>query len=134
MADATIPDSHRDLVEAPTTVVFTTLNADGTPQSTAVWSMLADDGTVKVSFKTSGRKFPNLTRHPWATLFYLDRENAWRTLELRCRVELAPDDDERTMTKRIIESYGADPAAFGDTVAADRRIATCIPIRAVTMG
>lgn len=133
MADATIPDTHRDLVEAPTTVVLTTVNADGTPQSTAVWSMLADDGSVKVSFKT-GQKFRNLTRHPWATLLYLDRDNAWRTLELRCRVDLSHDDDERTMTKRIIESYGADPDAFGATIWADRRIATLRPVRAVTLG
>ena len=60
--------------------------------------------------------------------------NDWRWLEVRCRVELEPDDDERTWTRRIVESYGVDPATFGATIHADRQIATCHPVRVVTLG
>jgi PPOX class probable F420-dependent enzyme len=134
MTTPTIPASHIDLVTGHPSVVVATVNADGTPQVTAVWSVLGDDGSIRVSFPTAGQKYRNLTRSPVATLFYVDPANAYRTLEIRADVQLAPDDDDRTGTKQVISSYGVDPATFAETVAKERVIATFVPRRIVTLG
>jgi PPOX class probable F420-dependent enzyme len=131
---ATIPESHLDLVRAPTSVVLTTVNDDGTPQSTAVWSMLDTDGSIRTSMMTSRHKYHNLVARPLATLFYMDPASPYRTLEVRADVKMVPDDADRAFTKRIIESYGVDPASMADTVAEERVILTFVPRRVVTFG
>jgi hypothetical protein len=39
-----IPDSHRNLAEAPVVASLSTIGADGTPQVTAVWFLTVGDG------------------------------------------------------------------------------------------
>ena len=47
-----IPESHRDLL-TKATVGLSTLNPDGSIQSTAVWVFLEDDGTLRMSLSTA---------------------------------------------------------------------------------
>ena len=128
-----VPDSHQDLLHAHQAVALCTINADGSPQCTAVWSMVGDDGLIRVSFPTSGQKYRNLTRSPVASLLYVDPSNPFRTLEIRAAVELHPDDEARTSTRALITSYGVDPATFGETVQRERMIATFRPTHVVTL-
>lgn len=128
-----VPDSHQELVHAHPAVVLSTVNADGSPQSTAVWSMVGDDGLIRVSFPTSGQKYRNLTRTPVASLLYVDPANSFRTLEIRATVELHRDDEARTTTRALISSYGVDPATFGETVQRERAIAVFHPTHVVTL-
>jgi hypothetical protein len=37
MATTKFPESHRDLIDGPYTVVLTTVMPDGQPQTTSVW-------------------------------------------------------------------------------------------------
>jgi PPOX class probable F420-dependent enzyme len=129
-----IPESHRDLVRAPSTVVLSTLNSDGTIQSTAVWAMLDDDGLVRTSLQTDRHKYRNLRRHPTATIFSMDPTNPYRTLEIRGEIELAPDDEERTFTRRIITSYGMALDSMEEQIDADRAIMTLVPTRVIAQG
>ena len=52
MATATIPESHRDLLDSPV-VTLAAVGPDGAPQVTALWFLLDDDSTVAVSLNSS---------------------------------------------------------------------------------
>lgn len=112
--------------------MLTTVGGDGLPQSTAVWFLVDDDGTVKTSILTSRQKYKNLARHPEATLFILDPANPYRTLEIRAEVELTPDPD-KTLLPKFAERCNVPVEALeqsGD----DRVIATLTPDRVVANG
>ena len=80
-----IPESHRDLVDAPPVAALTTLMPDGMPQTTPVWCSF--DGThVLVSTMVGFRKERNMSRDPRVTLLCYDPREPLRSLEVRGRV------------------------------------------------
>jgi PPOX class probable F420-dependent enzyme len=128
-----VPDTHADLLKAPLTAVFTTLNPDGQPQSTAVWYLLDDDGVLKVSVVSDRQKYKNLVRNPRATLFLLDpAEGSYRTLEVRAMVELSFDTD-KSMLKKFAAQYDT-PIEILDAPGAERAIVALNPSRVVVFG
>lgn len=131
MTTRTIPDSHIDLVEQPNTAVFTTLNTDGQPQSTAVWFNLKNS-TVRVSVATRRQKYKNLVHEPRATLFVMDPTNPFRTLEIRATVELLPDPSKADVAS-VAQRYNTALEGF---VRDDEEFATAIlhPSRVVAIG
>lgn len=89
----TVPDSHLDLTRAMT-ATLSTINRDGTPQVTAIaFDYDPLDGLFRISLNDSRQKARNLRRTPLATLFIMDPENKYRTLEVRADVEMDPDPD-----------------------------------------
>jgi len=88
---STIPESHRDLL-ASNLAMLATFAPDGYPQVTAI-GFLLDDGEIRLSLNTARQKVKNLRAHPECTLFILDLANPLRTLEIRARAEIQPDDD-----------------------------------------
>jgi PPOX class probable F420-dependent enzyme len=82
---ATIPESHRDLLQKKAFANLATVNADGTPQVTPVW--VDYDGT-HVRFNTAkGRvKDKNLRRNPAVALTVMDPENPYRYLQVKGRI------------------------------------------------
>lgn len=88
----TIPESHRDLLTSRVAMLATT-GSDGYPQVTAIGFMQDDDGEIKLSLNTARQKVKNLRTHPECTLFILNLANPLRTLEIRARAEIQPDDD-----------------------------------------
>jgi PPOX class probable F420-dependent enzyme len=129
-----IPDSHRAFAGAPTTVALSTLNADGSIQTTAVWVVLDDDGRFHTSLATTRHKYRNLQRHPHATIFATDPANPYRTLEVRGDVTMAADDDAQTGTRHVISSYGVDPDSMQEQLDEERVIVTLTPTRVVASG
>jgi PPOX class probable F420-dependent enzyme len=127
-----IPATHVDLLDAPNTAVLTTVGADGQPQSTAVWFLVDDDGAIKTSITTDRQKYKNLARTPKATLFVLDPQNPFRTLEVRAEVELAPDPDKALLPK-FAARYNV-PLEVLEQAGADRVVATLSPLRVVANG
>lgn len=101
----TIPDSHRDLLDAQFATLGT-LAPDGSPQLTEVW-FLRDGDDVKISLNTSRAKTKNLQARPQCSLLVLDVDNPYRYLELRGRARVEPDDDYG-FADRVGEKYGAD--------------------------
>ena len=100
-----IPDSHRDLAESAGTAVLTTLGPDGFPQSTAVGYLL--DGEVfRMTVTGARQKLRNLQRRPECTVFVFDPASTGRTLEVRGRAEIIPDDD-LAWAARIAGSLGS---------------------------
>jgi PPOX class probable F420-dependent enzyme len=87
----TIPESHRDLLDADVGVLATVGN-DGRPQLSAVW-FLAEGDTIALSLNTARQKTKNLKANAVATLFILDRQNPYRYLEVRGDATIEPDDN-----------------------------------------
>jgi PPOX class probable F420-dependent enzyme len=126
-----VPDTHADLLEAPNTAVLTTVGPNGLPQSTAVW-FLVENGVVKTSITTDRQKYRNLTRNPKATLFVLDPQNPFRTIEIRATVKLTPDPDKGLLPK-FADRYDVPLAAL-EQAGGDRVVADLTPVRVVTNG
>jgi PPOX class probable F420-dependent enzyme len=126
----TIPDSHRDLLDAQV-ATLATVGSDGRPQLTEVW-FLAEQDTVRLSLNTSRQKTKNLQRNPACTLLILDLGNPYRYLEIRGDAEIEPDPDyafaDKTGAK--YQSDLRDRDAPGDT----RVIVTLRPARVRAWG
>lgn len=103
---STFPESHRDLLEQPVGILAT-YGADGFPQVTALWFLLDEDGRIKMSLNTARQKVKNLRERPECTFFLIDLANPYRTLEVRGRAELLPDDDY-AFADKVGKKYGMD--------------------------
>lgn len=102
----TVPETHADMLQADI-AMLATIGASGVPQVTATWFLADDDGSIKLSLNTARQKVKNLLRTPECTLFFLDRANIRRTLEVRARAELVPDPDY-VFGDKLGKKYGAD--------------------------
>jgi PPOX class probable F420-dependent enzyme len=123
---STFPESHRDLLESDV-AILTTIGRDGFPQVTAVWFLHDDDGTLKLSLNTARQKVKNLRQRPECTLFFLDRANPYRTLEVRARAELSPDRDY-AFADKVGEKYNVDLRTM-DRPGESRVVVTLRPIK-----
>ena len=123
---ATVPDSHRDLLDAPV-ATLATVGADGRPQLSAVW-FLADDDSVRVSLNTSRQKTKNLTKNGAATLFILDTANPARYLELRGDATVIPDPDY-VFADQVGAKYGGVDLRNMDQPGESRVVVTIQPAR-----
>ena len=119
------PESHRDLLESDV-AILATIGRDGYPQVTAVW-FLHDDGTLKLSLNTARQKVKNLRQRPECTLFFLDRANPYRTLEVRARAELSPDRDY-AFADKVGKKYNVDLRTM-DRPGESRVVVTLRPIK-----
>jgi PPOX class probable F420-dependent enzyme len=133
MENLTIPDSHHDLVTA-TTVALSTVNSDGSIQTTAVWVLLDSDGVLRTSLAKNRQKYVNLAARPVATVFALAPTNPFHTLEVRSRVELAEDDAARTFMARLIGMYGQTLESMAEQAQEERVIVTFRPTRVRAQG
>jgi PPOX class probable F420-dependent enzyme len=102
-AAATVPESHRDLLDTPF-ATLATVGPDGRPQVSEVW-FLADDDAVRVSLNVTRQKTKNLVANPVISLFLLDLANPLRYLELRGDAQVTPDDDY-SFADRVAAKYG----------------------------
>ena len=133
MASTTIPESHRDLLDAPI-ATLATAGADGFPQVTAVWFLVDDHGNVAVSLNTARQKTKNLQRDPTATLFFVDPATPYRTLEIRARAEITPDPDY-AFADRLKDKYGPGGDLRGTDRPGESRVAVrFIPVKVNTFG
>jgi len=122
----TFPETHRDLLKTDV-AILATIGPDGSPQVTALWFLLDEDDTVKLSLNTSRQKVKNLQTHPECTLFILDRTNPLRTLEIRARAELSSDADY-SFADKVGSKYGMDLRAI-DQPGEQRVVVTLRPIK-----
>jgi PPOX class probable F420-dependent enzyme len=102
-----IPESHRSLIQAPLIGVFTTVDNQNRPQSTAVCYRAVDDA-VLLAVGEKRQKVINLRGNPNCSLLIVDRRNPMRTLEIRAIATLAPD-AEMSELNAMAAAYGIDP-------------------------
>jgi len=101
----TIPDSHRDLLDAQV-ATLATVGGDGRPQLSELW-FLTDGDAVKLSLNTARQKTKNLQRNPACGLLILDLANPYRYLEIRGDAEIEPDPDY-SFADKLGAKYRAD--------------------------
>ncbi|CAN5488540.1 hypothetical protein BH09ACT12_BH09ACT12_12970 [soil metagenome] len=130
---AAIPSSHQDLVTS-STVALSTINSDGSIQTTAVWVLLDDDGLLRTSLAKNRMKYDNLIARPTATVFSIAADNPFHTLEVRAQVEIQDDDPERTFMAKIVGTYGQTLETMADQAAEDRVVVTFHPVRVRAQG
>jgi PPOX class probable F420-dependent enzyme len=131
VVSAQIPASHLDLLEAPIPVAIATVGPTGHPQVTAIW-VFVEGGNVVTSLAGVRQKLKNLEAHPLATVFVIDPENPYRTLEVRADVTIEPDPDLTTL-KRVLAAYGTDLESFPGPLE-DRATVTLRPTHVVALG
>jgi PPOX class probable F420-dependent enzyme len=126
-----IPESHRDLIDKNQAVILTTKGADGYPQTTALW-FLVDDGQIRLSINRARQKAKNLERNEESTLFFLDPENPYRTLEIRAKARVESD-PEYVLADKVGAKYGSDLREM-DRPGESRVAVTFEPVKVNTFG
>ena len=127
---ATIPDSHRDLLDAQVAVLGT-IGASGRPQLSGTW-FLADGDTVKISLNTTRQKVKNLQANPKCSLIILG-DPPYKYIELRGDAEIAPDPDYEFADK-LGAKYGGADLRERDQPGESRVVVTIKPARVITWG
>jgi PPOX class probable F420-dependent enzyme len=105
MPNTEIPESHRDLLDAPF-ATLATLDGSGRPQLSQV-VFLAEDGLVRISLNTTRAKTRHLIRDPRVSALIVDPASPFRYLELSGDAEVTPDDDG-SFAARAGAKYGQD--------------------------
>ena len=101
----TIPDSHRDLLNAQVAVLGT-IGASGRPQLSGGW-FLAEDETIRISLNTARQKVKNLQADQKVSVLIFDETSPYRYVELRGDAEITPDPDY-TFADKLGAKYNAD--------------------------
>ena len=87
-----VPESHRDLLDAPF-ATLTTVGPTGRPQMSTVCFLASEDGSMQLSVNATRQKSLNMVRNPMVALHILDADEPFRYLELRGDATVEPDDD-----------------------------------------
>lgn len=102
-----LPPSHVDLLERPLFAHLATIRPDGSPQSSVMWFDW-DGSRVRFSHTSTRQKYRNLLADGRVSFHVQDPENAYRTLEVRGRVESMEPDDDATFYRKLQQRYDSD--------------------------
>ena len=107
-----IPESHADILDKPAFAHLSTLMADGSPQSSAVW--VDTDGSTIVVNSAEGRlKDRNIRRDPRVAISVTDPENPYRSLMIGGRVAWISNEGADDHIDRMAKKYmGVDAYPF----------------------
>ncbi|MGW2106623.1 PPOX class F420-dependent oxidoreductase [Streptomyces sp. NPDC001948] len=93
----------RSLLDSPHPAVLSTLNPDGSPQSSVVW-VSRDGGELLISTEQGRRKERNILRDPRVGLTVFDLANSDLYVEIRGTATVS-EDVGRAVAVRIAEEY-----------------------------
>jgi PPOX class probable F420-dependent enzyme len=125
---ATVPDTHRDLLERPLPAVLVTLMPDGRPQASVVW-VSYHEGQITLNSERARRKTRNVVADPRATLLIVDPDDQHRYLELRCDVVSISAAGALAHRARLDRAYlGENHHTDPDSDGSARVIVTLTPI------
>ena len=102
-----LPPSHADLLERPLFAHLATLRPDGSPQSSVMWFEW-DGQRVRFSHTTTRQKYRNLLADGRISFHVQDPDNAYRTLEVRGRVESMVPDVDAVFYRSLQRRYSSD--------------------------
>jgi len=102
-----LPPGHADLLERPLFAHLATLRPDGSPQSSVMWFEW-DGQRVRFSHTTTRQKYRNLLADGRVSFHVQDPDNAYRTLEVRGRVESMDPDVDAAFYRSLQRRYGSD--------------------------
>jgi PPOX class probable F420-dependent enzyme len=125
MARKSIPESHRDLLDAEF-ATLATVGEDGYLQLSEVWFLTQGD-QVALSLNTARQKLKNIETEPACTLLILDVANPYRYVEIRGTAVVEPDDDLE-FARQVGAKYDAD-LRENDAPGDRRVIVRIVPVR-----
>ncbi|MFC9293125.1 PPOX class F420-dependent oxidoreductase [Streptomyces sp. NPDC057011] len=96
-------ETVRGLLDAPHPAVLSTLNPDGSPQSSVVW-VTREGGDLLISTEQGRRKERNIVRDGRVGLTVFDLANPFLYAEIRGNATVS-EDAGRAVTSRIAEEY-----------------------------
>ncbi len=109
---ASIPASHRDLLEKPNIGHLATLMPDGSPQVTPVWVDIEGD-TLLINTAEGRVKTRNLDRDGRVAISIADQQNPYRYIQVRGRVIARTHDGADDHIDRLAKKYlGQDRYPF----------------------
>lgn len=112
-----VPDSHRDLLEAPHFGHLGTIRPDGSPQSSVMWFGW-DGSQLRFTHKTNRQKYRNLVHEPRVSFSVHDPEQPYRYLEVRGVVDSIRPDDDGAFFVELQGRYGVSFPAYEEDVRA----------------
>ena len=124
-----IPETHRDLLDGPITVVLSTVMPNGQPQSTPIWCNLEGD-FVLINTMRQFRKAKNMAQNPKVSLMAYDKKKPLRNIEIRGRVVEMTEEGALEHLDTLNMLYTGAPHFFGDSIDASL-ISKFTPVRII---
>lgn len=104
---APLPPEAARLLNAPVYVVLSTINPDGRPQSSVVWTKV-DGNEVVLSTIRGRRKTRNMERDPRVTLLAYDPDDPYQYVEVRGTVQIT-EDPGGVLIDELSRAYDGQP-------------------------
>jgi PPOX class probable F420-dependent enzyme len=101
---SSFPEKYLDLFQKKAFGSFTTLMADGSPQTTPVWVDHQND-EIWVNSALGRQKDKNVRRDPRVALAVIDPDNAYRYVEVRGSVREITEDGADAHIDRMAQKY-----------------------------
>ena len=137
---ATIPDSHRDLLEGKAAfAVLTTMMPDDQPQSSVVW-IDVEGNNVLVNTAQGRQKARNMEERPRVSVVVIDPDNPYRYLEVRGQVTEITEQGAAAHIDKMARKYTGAPEYYGHAAPAEakgkeqRVICRIAPTRVLAFG
>ncbi len=100
-----LPDGVRKLVDAPTFAVVSTINPDGTPQSTVIW-VKRDGDDVLFSTVRGRRKTRNMERDPRVSVCAYDPDEPYSYFTVEGPVTLTEEGGDELIDELSLKYEG----------------------------
>jgi PPOX class probable F420-dependent enzyme len=102
-----LPERMRELLDQRAFGVLATINPDGGPQTSVIWATYEGD---EILFSTilGRRKTRNMQRDPRVSLCVYDREDPYRTVEVRGTVSMTTEGGDE-LIGRLSQAYDGKP-------------------------
>lgn len=126
-----IPASHADLIDKNQILIMATNGPDGFPQVTAMW-FLREGESLRVSLNNTRQKTKNVLNDQKVSLFFVDPDSPYRTLEIRAIASVEPDPDY-VFADKIGAKYGAN-LRENDRPGESRVVVSFEPVKVNTFG
>ncbi|SDI36837.1 PPOX class probable F420-dependent enzyme [Sinosporangium album] len=124
---ATLSDDVRKLFDDPNFATVTSLNPDGSPQSSVVW-VKSEGSDILFSTAKGRRKHRNFERDARTSALVVDPENPYRYVEVRGTVVMV-DDPRGDLIQELSHKYTGQP--FVDQPGNERVIVRIVPDKVI---
>jgi PPOX class probable F420-dependent enzyme len=125
---STLPAKAQELLDATNLVAVTTLNDDGSPQTTPVW-VGRDGNDILMSTVKGRKKTRNLERDPRVSVMFFDPSNPFSYFSVSGSVVLS-DDPSGSLIQDLSQKYTGGPYT-NDGPGAERVIVRLSPQKVV---
>ena len=100
-----LPDLAVQLLDGNAFWVLSTVNADGSPQSSVIWAK-RDGDEILFSSVRGGRKTRNIERDPRVSLVVVDPANPYRYVEVRGTVSMTEEGGRELIDELSVKYTG----------------------------